>query len=263
MWVLKGQELFDGKQGVNVDLKWVFYSATDTGLVRKENQDSMLTEGQEGLFVVADGMGGHQGGAVASRMAVQIVGRQLTKKKEKEEDSSVSLNSIKTACLSANKAIYREGQKNISLRGMGTTLCLFYVNKDGHAYIANIGDSRIYMNKNDKLWLLTEDHNFLTQQLKACFLAGEERLGPSAEDEVLTKSVGFFADVEPDLFEKTVEKGDQYLMCSDGLSGFVPDTEIHDILKNFPLQDVPKECIKKALMAGGGDNVSVIVIEIQ
>ena len=241
--------------------KWKFYSDTNVGRVRKENQDSILVNGEHGLFVVADGMGGHQGGAVASRLAVQIIERHLIG--DSEKTGKVSSSHIKQACLAANKAIYLEGQKDIMLRGMGTTLCFLYIHKDGRAYIANIGDSRIYMNKNNKLWLLTEDHNFLTQQLKACFLSGEKRLESSPEDDVLTKSVGFFATVEPDIFEKTVEKGEQYLICSDGLSGFVSDSEIHDILKNTAGRNVPKECIKKALTAGGGDNVSVIVVEIQ
>ena len=240
-----------------------FYSGTDVGRVRKENQDSILVNGKHGLFVVADGMGGHQGGAVASRLAVQIIERHLVGNSEAKAPEEVGPTHIKQACLAANKAIYMEGQKNITLRGMGTTLCFLYIHKNGQAYIANIGDSRIYMNKNNKLWLLTEDHNFLTQQMKACFLSGEKRPEPTPEDDVLTKSVGFFATVEPDIFEKTVEKGEQYLICSDGLSGFVSDSEIHDVLKNTAGQDVPKECIKRALTAGGGDNVSVILIEIQ
>ena len=251
---------FSGNGGI-LSVSWKCYSQTDVGLVRSENQDSILVDGQQGLFVVADGMGGHQGGAVASRMAVKIIEQSL--KGRPDPQKPASLDDIKSACLKANQAIYAKGQKDITLRGMGTTLCLFSISKNGQACIANIGDSRLYMNKHDQLWLLTEDHNFLTQQLKACFLSKESPPEPSAEDDVLTKSVGFFPSVEPDIFEKPVEKGEQYLICSDGLNGFVPDPEIHQILKNFCGQDVPKECIKKALKAGGGDNVSVIFIEIQ
>ena len=241
-----------------MSLSWKSYSETDVGLVRPENQDSILVDNEHGLFVVADGMGGHQGGAVASKMAVQILAESLLTRSGPVQPAN--RNDIQSACLRANRAIYTKGQKNITLRGMGTTLCLLSVNKNGQAYIANIGDSRIYMYKEDKLWLLTEDHNFLTQQLKACFLSKESRPVPSAEDDILTRSVGFFPSVEPDIFEKTVEKDEQYLICSDGLSGFVPDSEIHAILKNFSGQDVPKQCINKALSAGGGDNVSVIFV---
>lgn len=238
----------------------MFYSATDVGLVRHNNQDSLLTDGDNRLFVVADGMGGHQGGEVASRLAVQVISHKLAGKAEKEGSL---LSDIRKACVEANRVIYNRGQENVDLRGMGTTLCLFIVKEDGQAYIANIGDSRLYMEKDDKMWLLTEDHNLMTNHKKVSFLSGEPIPPGSIEENVLTKSVGFFPTVEPDIFEKTVEKGEKYLICSDGLSGFVPEQEIHSILKTCALQDIPKECIKKALDKGGDDNISVIAIEVQ
>ena len=241
-------------------MKLVFYSATDVGLVRHNNQDSLLADGDNRLFVVADGMGGHQGGEVASRLAVQVISHKLAGKAEKE-DSLV--DDIREACVEANRVIYNKGQQHIELRGMGTTLCFFVVKENGQAYIANIGDSRLYMEKDDKVWLLTEDHNLMTNQIKVSFLSGDPILPESVEENVLTKSVGFFPTIDPDIFEKTVEKGEKYLICSDGLSGFVPDQEIHNILKTCALQDIPKECIKRALDKGGEDNISVIVIEVQ
>jgi protein phosphatase len=241
-------------------MKLAFYSATDVGLVRHNNQDSLLADGDNRLFIVADGMGGHQGGEVASSLAVKVISRKLAGLVRKEESL---IDDVRLACIEANRVIYNEGRKNIELRGMGTTLCLFLIKENGQAYIANIGDSRLYMEKDDKMWLLTEDHNFLTNQLKVNFLSGESTTSSSAEENVLTKSVGFFPTVEPDIFEKTVETGEKYLICSDGLSGFVPDQEIQGILKTCALQDVPKECMKKALDAGGEDNISVIAIEVQ
>ncbi len=242
------------------NMKLVSYSATDVGLVRKNNQDSILTDENNQLFIVADGMGGHQGGEVASRLAVETISKKLTGKIAKNKSLA---EDIRSACLLANKVIYNEGQKKIELRGMGTTVCLLLVRKDGLAYIANIGDSRLYMQKHKKIWLLTEDHNFITSQMKASFLSGEEPPEPTPENSALTKSVGFFTSVDPDIFERQVEKGEKYLICSDGLSSFVPDAEINAILQTTPLQNVPKVCIKKALSAGGDDNVSVIVVEVQ
>ena len=239
-----------------------FYSATDIGPVRKKHQDSIMTDGDHGLFIVADGMGGHQGGEVASKLAIQEVSRRLvdeTLKKQKK----ITAREIRQACVSANRLIYKEGQNNISLRGMGTTLCFLTVTEGGRAYIANIGDSRMYVEKEGQMWLLTEDHNFITNQIKACFLSGEPLPEPSAENSVLTRSVGFFATVEPDIFEKQVEKGEKYLICSDGFSGFVPDKEICAILKTCALQDIPDKCIKTAVECGSDDNISVIVIEVQ
>ena len=244
-------------------MKLAVYSAIDVGLVRKNNQDSILADKENGIFIVADGMGGHQGGEVASRLAVQTIAKIMT---DKENRTHSPTNDLKRACEEANTTIYQESRKKLHLRGMGTTVCmLFFPNeeKNQKAYIANIGDSRIYMEKERKMWLLTEDHNFITTQKKASFLSGEPMPAPSAEDNILTKSVGFFPKMEPDIFEKKIEKGEKYIICSDGLSGFVPYEEIHDILKTYTLQDVPRECIKKALEAGGGDNISVIAIEVQ
>ena len=242
-------------------MKLTFYSATHVGLVRSNNQDSILSNAENQLFAVADGMGGHQGGEVASKMAIQVVSKMLDGKGNKEESL---VEDIRLACTEANKAIYNEGQKRPALKGMGTTLCLFIVNKhNDKGYIVNIGDSRLYMLKDKRMWLLTEDHNFLTSHMKANFLSGESIPTTIFEENSLTKSVGFYPTVEPDIFERTVEKGEKYLLCSDGLSGFVPYEEIHEILNTYPLEKVPKVCIKKALDAGGGDNISVIAIEVQ
>ena len=241
-------------------MKWVVHSVTDVGLVRKENQDSIYTNIKQRLFIVADGMGGHQGGAQASSMAVQTLTKSLSKKIQKKPNN-ISKEDMQMACQVANQAIYRKGQKDTNLTGMGTTVCMFYICPNGKAYIANVGDSRLYMLKEDKMWLLTEDHNFLTQQKKANLLSGKPPSAPSAEDDILVRSVGFFPTVETDVFERQTELGDKYLICSDGLSGFVPDQEIHEILKSHPLQDVPNKCVQKALETGGKDNISVIVVE--
>ncbi len=239
-------------------MKLACYSATDIGPVRQKHQDSIMADGDRGLFIVADGMGGHQGGEVASKLAIQTVSKKLESIKKQK---TLSSKDIRVACLEANRVIYNEGQKDLSLRGMGTTLCFLTVKEDGKAYIANIGDSRMYMEKEGQMWLLTEDHNFITNQVKTCFLSGDPVPEPSAENSVLTRSVGFFATVEPDIFEKTVEKGEKYLICSDGFSGFVPEKDIHAILRSRPLQDIPDKCIKKAVECGSDDNISVIVVE--
>ena len=244
-------------------MKLTVYSATDIGLVRKNNQDSILVDKEHGIFIVADGMGGHQGGEVASRLAIQTISKIMTEKEKKRTHSPI--NHLKKACEEANKTIYQESRKELHLRGMGTTVCMFFFpnKEDQKAYITNIGDSRIYMEKEGKMWLLTEDHNVITTQKKASFLSGEPIPESSSEDNVLTKSVGFFPAVKPDIFEKKLEQGEKYLICSDGLSGYIPHKEIHDILKTYPLQNIPGECIKKALEVGGGDNISVIIIEVE
>ena len=149
-------------------------------------------------------MGGHQGGEVASSLAVQVISRKLAGVVKKEGSL---LDDIRVACIEANRVIYNEGRKNSELRGMGTTLCLFVIKEDGQAYIANVGDSRLYMEKDNRMWLVTEDHNFLTNQLKASFLSGENVTTSSGEENVLTKSVGFFPTVERRFLKKRWKKG--------------------------------------------------------
>lgn len=239
-------------------MKPVFYTATHVGLVRSVNQDSILADAKNKLFIVADGMGGHQGGEVASKLAVEEIFKQLD---GKTSENSSLMDEMKTAFEKANTSVFNKGEKNIELRGMGTTLCVFYID-EGNAYIGNVGDSRLYMAKDNKLWQLTEDHSFTTNQIKARILIGKEDVNVQ-NSHFLTKSVGFLPAVEPDFSIKTLQKGEIYLLCSDGLCGFVANEVIKDILFNCPVETVADECVKKALEAGGEDNISVIAIEIQ
>ena len=239
-------------------MKPVFYTATHVGLVRSVNQDSILADEKNKLFIVADGMGGHQGGEVASQMAVQEVLKELD---GKTAENSSLLAEMKIAFEKANTTVFNEGEKNIELRGMGTTLCVLFMNED-NAYIGNVGDSRLYLAKEDKLWQLTEDHSFTTNQIKAKILMGKEDINVQ-NSHFLTKSVGFLPSVEPDFSVKTLQNGEIYLLCSDGLCSFVTNEVIKDILFNCPVETISDECVKKALEAGGEDNVSVITIEIK
>ena len=241
------------------DMKLVFHTATDIGKVRTVNQDSLLADEKNKLFIVADGMGGHQGGEVASQLAVQEVLNQLAGKTP--ENSSI-IEEMQQAFQKANTMVFNEGEKNIELRGMGTTLCVFFAANDNTAYIGNVGDSRLYMAKDHKLWQLTEDHSFAAGQIKAAILSGVKD-NSMQNSHFLTRSVGFLPTVEPDISVKNLEKGEIYLLCSDGLCGFVANEVIKDILFNCPVEQIPEECVKKALQAGGEDNVSVIAIEIQ
>ena len=242
-------------------MKLDFHSATHTGLVRSENQDTVLADAEHKLFIVADGMGGHQGGGTASQMAVQIIKTSLRQKIK--EDSASLLMDIEDAYETANRTIHSKGIQNPQLRGMGTTLCLLLVRNDGTIYIGNVGDSRLYMLKNKTLWQITEDHTSLTNQVKAGLIVGQKTPKPAfSEDHMLTKSVGFFAAVEPDIFKKTAHPGEVYLLCSDGLSGAVSDEEIQAALNAGTGKQCTQLLVDKALQRGGADNISVIVVEI-
>ena len=173
------------------------------------------------------------------------------------------MNHIKEAYEKANRMIHTKGLQNIQLRGMGTTMCLLTITEDGIGYIGNVGDSRLYLLKDQVLWQLTEDHTFITHQIKANLITGQQsEITATTEDHMLTKSVGFAKEVEPDIFKKDVQPNETYLICSDGLTGTVSNEEIQNILNTYTGQQRVNQCIKKALERGGGDNISVIVIEI-
>ncbi len=242
-------------------MKLDFYSQTHIGLVRSENQDSIMTDGVHNLFIVADGMGGHKGGKTASRLAIQTISSYLTKKLT--EDSPCIALDIEKSYEEANRRIYNKGIQNPELRGMGTTVCLFLVREDGTAYIGNVGDSRLYMLKDGTLWQLTEDHTSITSQIKAGLLTGQKvPKSPFSEDHMLTKSVGFLSDIQADVFTKKVHSKEVYLLCSDGLTGAVSNEEIQNHLQSHQGKHRVQHCLNQALQKGGADNISVIVVEI-
>ena len=244
-------------------MKIIAHSATHIGLVRTENQDTVFSDINNRIFIVADGMGGHRGGKVASQLAVEVISNKLNNfLKTQNKESSVS-SELREAYKEANKAVYSKGQKHSHLQGMGTTVCAFFIQEDHTAYIGNVGDSRLYMSKNNHLWQLTEDHTFANNQLKISLMTKEKMPSAFIDDHILTKSVGFTASVEPDIFKKKVERDEIYMMCSDGLSGLVSNQEIEDILNTYPVERIPDNCIQRALKAGGMDNISVLAIEIQ
>lgn len=250
------------------------YFATHIGLVRDENQDSVFSHPETRLFIVADGMGGHQGGKVASQMAIKILSEKLLPSLSQKTPSSDLPQALQEAYQEANQTIYNEGQKQEHLRGMGTTVCLFLVREDGTAFIGNVGDSRCYMRGESPphpLWQLTEDHTFATNQLKISLMTGDthtasdknKETSPSLkEDHILTKSVGFTPTVEPDLLKRQVRAGEVYLLCSDGLTGMIPNKKIEHIMNTQKVENIPQECVDEALKAGGLDNIAVVAVKI-
>ena len=181
---------------------------------------------------------------------------------EKAGPSSDLGQELREAYQQANQTIYDEGQRQGHLRGMGTTVCMFLVRGDGTAFIGNVGDSRCYMRGDlppHPLWQLTEDHTFATNQLKINLMTGDgggvsdqnKETSPSLkEDHILTKSVGFTPTVEPDLLKRQVKAGEVYLLCSDGLTGMVPNKKIEHIMNTQKMENIPQECVDEALKAG-------------
>lgn len=232
---------------------------TDKGRRRDSNQDSCLVNEGMGLYVVADGMGGHSGGEVASQMAVQIAeeitGQALIQKLHPRE-------TIGRIYLEASQRIYdRSRNENPELAGMGTTLVVSLL-RGKNLYIGNVGDSRCYLFQKPYLWQLTEDHSMLNEQLRAGLIT-EEQSKKMAGKNVITRSVGYEREVVPDIIEKKLEVGEVYLLCSDGLTGMVSNEDISNIIETKRPEDIAQCCIDLALKNGGDDNVTVLVLYVE
>lgn len=238
-------------------MKFEVWAQTDVGLRREINQDSILVDHILNLFVVADGMGGHKGGEVASAMAIEIV-QDMVRERLSPQISAGKV--LESAYRQASSRIhFKSTNENPELMGMGTTLVgiLGYQNK---VFIANVGDSRAYLLRGSNMWQLTEDHSLINEQVRAGVIAEEDAPHVMGRN-VITRSVGFERDVNVDIFERPFEVGDSYLLCSDGLSGLVGDEKIIQIYTQCPESEFVSRCIIEAKKSGGDDNISVILVK--
>lgn len=229
---------------------------TDKGLRRDSNQDSCLINKELGIFIVADGMGGHSGGEVASAIAVQTVEHIL---KHPDSKDMAPREVLSYAYEEASRRIYdKAANESPELAGMGTTMVMAYV-RNKHIYIANVGDSRCYLFKKPYLWQVSEDHSLLNEQIRAGVMK-EENIGQFVARNVITRSVGYEREVQPDIIEREIIAGESYLLCSDGLSGLVPDAKISQILNQNSPDKAVRVCVDQALTNGGDDNVTVLIL---
>src|SRR5688572_581972 len=238
---------------------------TDTGLVRSENQDfgSGTTAAEEKvshpggrLLIVADGMGGHRGGATASRLAAETVKAQYL-----GSETADIPTALRDSLLRANARIYSEAQTTPELRGMGTTTSVLAVrNEEG--WLAHVGDSRIYRIREDNIEQLTDDHSLVATMVREGLLtAAEAETHPRRN--VLQRSMGVAEDVEVDVkgpFE--LQEGDTFILCSDGLHGVVKEEEMREVAR-MPIDAAADEFLRRALSRGAPDNVTVIVARVE
>ncbi|MNJ93297.1 Serine/threonine phosphatase stp [compost metagenome] len=237
-------------------MKFDSWYLTDKGLRRDSNQDSCLINRELGLFIVADGMGGHSGGEVASSMAVETVEEVMLQ----PEALKKSPRELLLQCYEeASRRIFdKAANERPELAGMGTTMVVAYL-RGKHLYVGNVGDSRCYLFKKPYIWQITEDHSLINEQLRAGVMT-EEQVMQFVGRNVITRSVGYEREVYPDVVEREVQAGEIFLICSDGLSGLVPDQRISEILSQNPPDKAVKACVEQALANGGDDNVTVMLI---
>jgi PPM family protein phosphatase len=238
---------------------------TDVGKVRSENQDfGTFTTPQEEegrhpggrLMLVADGMGGHRGGATASRLAGETVKAQYL-----GGDSEDIPAALRDALVRANSRIFHESLSHPDLRGMGTTTSALAV-RDGKGWFAHVGDSRIYFVRGDDIRQLTDDHSLVATMVREGLLTMQEAENHPRRN-VLQRSMGVTEDVEVDVRGPLdLEEGDTFILCSDGLHGVVKESEIKEVAK-LPIEEAADQFIKRALERGAPDNVTVIVARVE
>ncbi len=241
-------------------------ASTHVGKVRKNNQDSFGFN--DYLFVVADGMGGHLGGEVASDLAVKTVinvfesSGKLKRKKIKRNQSGL-LDAVEQA----NHQIIQTATEDSSLKGMGTTLCAVMLgvqeNESPAFVIANIGDSRVYQFSNENLKQTTEDHSLVADLVRAGELTTQEA-ARHPQRNVLTRALGIDAASKTDIYELVINDGDKYLLCSDGLFNELSEVRITEILTEVSDPQIASEMlVNEAVEAGGHDNVTAMVLTVQ
>ena len=255
---------------MNLQNKIKIMGLTDTGIVRSKNEDAIGFDSSLGLIVLADGMGGHRGGEIASSMTVDTVIDRLQQSLpelntgEIDEASGFSKESIclQDAVVEANQLVFQAAENNPDHKGMGTTIVVlqFYNNSFS---LAHIGDSRCYRLRSDKFEQITKDHSLLQELIDRGFYTPEEAR-KSMNKNLVTRALGIDPIVMPDIQEDIVLKNDIYLLCSDGLTDLVEDEDIYLTIKQFSanLEEAAKQLITKANQNGGKDNISVMLCRI-
>ncbi|WP_457636747.1 Stp1/IreP family PP2C-type Ser/Thr phosphatase [Oceanithermus sp.] len=232
-----------------------FAALTHPGRQRSNNQDAVghKISGDYGIFVVADGMGGHRTGELASQLAVKYI-------VEVASEDEPSPNLLLDAFCEANDVIHEAGQKPES-RGMGTTATALALNLP-YAIIAHVGDSRAYLLRDGVLTQLTQDHSWVAERMRQGLLTPTEARNHRWRN-VITNALGSFPEARVDLIGLKVQPGDRFLLCSDGLSGVLEDSALQEILEELPPAESVKKLINLANEWGGPDNISAIVVAIK
>lgn len=229
-------------------------SRTHIGLVRASNQDALLLQpGKYGLYGVADGMGGHKAGDIASMMAVTLMKRFLSDVKPTGEH-------LRKGIEEANQMIYEEQLYRSELSGMGTTLTVIWEDKK-RVFLGHVGDSRAYLLRDNTLRQVSQDHSMVAEMVRDGLITQEEALRHPYRN-IITRALGTDTTVDVDVTEIEKRAGDIYLLCSDGLSEYVREEQMRQLLLDHDLDEAADLMLNLALKGGGRDNISLVIAEV-
>ena len=232
-------------------------SRTNCGLVRKNNEDSVLVR-TPNLFAIADGMGGYNAGEIASFEAVRLLSDFDCSQLPETEILGYMEKKIKKI----NTQVWTMSQEIPEQHGMGTTLTAVYLGKNGVAFVGHVGDSRIYLMQDGIFKQITSDHSLVAEMVRQKQITPSEA-ETSSQKHVIMRAVGVFPEVEVDLFEFILTGAQKMLLCSDGLSDMVPNEVIENLLLGKDLNLIADKLMELALAAGGKDNISFIILDLE
>lgn len=241
-------------------MEWAYRS--DVGSVRSHNEDSVFIHAPDKHFiivVVADGVGGHRAGDIASQLAAEVVGEQLLDMTGEQTLPELK-EKLRESMVRANERVLKKSRENAAMAGMGTTLVVGVI-KEPDVLIGNIGDSRAYLVNEEKCDQLTRDHTLVNELLKIGEIT-EAEAKDHPQKNLIMRAVGTDPDVKPDVTEHTLAKGDYLLVCTDGLTDMVSDEHIHAVIKTAnTVEWKADELVRQALEAGGVDNISLALVK--
>ncbi len=236
---------------------------TDIGMVRDTNQDAFkivaLGTGS-GLALVCDGMGGARGGDTASTIAKKVITETIQKTYQDVMGAEAVKAMVLEAVASANRAIYQTAKDHPEYTGMGTTVVLSLLHQK-RAYIAHVGDSRLYLMREHSLTQITRDHSFIQEMVDRGEISPEEaRVHPNKN--IITRAVGVHWDVDVDFYSLDLYPGDKLLLCTDGLTNLCPDEKLADVISSDSIEEAAETLICTANQEGGHDNITVVIVEV-
>ncbi len=246
------------------------YGITDPGKVRPANEDSFLIDEERRLYIVADGMGGHQGGGYASKHAVEGIRDELILLENSQESTqpvgdlggrTQSQIRLLHSMHNTNEYLFKKAQEDSSLRGMGTTVIALQFDHK-FANIAHVGDSRLYLVRNGEIFQITRDHSWVQEQVDAGVLTEEEAMVHPLKN-IITRSMGHDQKLLVDLLKQQYKKGDKFLLCSDGLTNMVDNDSIKEVTQSETPDAASQKLVNMALDAGGLDNITVLIVEVE